>query len=120
MYYVGLTNIVEKLRCGEHIWPVDCKDLLQSYYELIIVPMARYLNAKSDLEFIAPPFATSVGGSYEFASYFLEYLQLFKALVDLHFQCYHVFATLVSMSMILTAPSALAVSCNVFGLIFEL
>ncbi|KAM1626146.1 hypothetical protein TB2_014198 [Malus domestica] len=112
MYCVGLTNIVEKLRCGEHIWHVDCKDLLQSHCKLIIIPVATYLNANSDLEFIAPPFVTSVCGSYEFESYFPEYLHLFKALVALHFQWYHVFATVVSMSMVLTAPSALAVLSN--------
>ncbi|TQD72983.1 hypothetical protein C1H46_041498 [Malus baccata] len=109
MYCVGLTNIVEKLRCGEHIWHVDCKDLLQSYCKLIIIPMATYLNAKSDLESIVPPFVTSVCGQYEFESYFPEYLHFFKALVDLHFQWYHVCATVVSMSIVLTAPRALTV-----------
>ncbi|TQD94336.1 hypothetical protein C1H46_020022 [Malus baccata] len=112
MYCDGLTTIVEKLRCGEHIWHVDCKDLLQLYCKLIILPMATYLNAKSNLEFIAPPFVTSVCGSYDFESYFPEYLRLFKALIALHFQWYHVFATVVSMSMVLTAPSALTMLSN--------
>ncbi|KAM1306486.1 hypothetical protein ACFX2H_008864 [Malus domestica] len=111
MYCDGLTTIVEKPRCGEHIWHVDCK-VLQLYCKLIIIPMATYLNAKSNLEFLAPPFVTSVCGSYDFESYFPEYLRLFKALLALHFQWYHVFATVVSMSMVLTAPRALALLSN--------
>ncbi|KAM1765235.1 hypothetical protein TB1_004295 [Malus domestica] len=112
MYCDGLTTIVEKPRCGEHIWHVDCKVLLQLYCKLIIIPMATYLNAKSNLAFLAPPFVTSVCGSYDFESYFPEYLRLFKALLALHFQWYHVFATVVSMSMVLTAPRALALLSN--------